>query len=84
MRPLAAGTSTLPAGGDDNITYAETVYPAVCVYVVWWVAHTAWLLLHGRHHGHPQSSHDTVFHLTMKNVTPFAAFCGFEAGGWGL
>ena len=75
-----------PASAVDDLTYMETVLPAVSVYVVWWILHTAWLLLHGRHHGHGSagtkragSCHDTVYHLTMRTTPGFAKFVGFKA-----
>jgi hypothetical protein len=40
-------TATAHADGSIFDSYVETILPAACVYVVWWVLHTAWLLLHG-------------------------------------
>ena len=56
------------AADADRVPYVDLVAPALCLYAAWWILFTAWMLIHGRHHGHNNASgsvHDTVYHYTL-------------------
>ena len=82
----AAFPGILPMPGLDDTTngsgvgYVELITPAVTVYAVWWVVHVVWLVSHGRWHGHSnpsRSSHDTVFHMTMRSIPRLGRWIGY-------
>ena len=82
----AAFPGILPMPGLDDTTngsgvgYVELITPAVTVYAVWWVVHVVWLVSHGRWHGHSNpsgSSHDTVFHMTMRSIPRLGRWIGY-------
>ena len=57
------------------------IIPAMTVYAVWWVVHVAWLVSHGRYHGHSNasgSSHDTVFHMTLRGNKVLSRWVGYD------
>ncbi len=63
------GILPVPASASEvHAPYLDLVRPALILYFAWWLAYTAWLLVHGRHHGHvSKSKHDTIYHSTLCN-----------------
>ena len=71
----------LDAANGSGLGYVELIIPAMTVYAVWWVVHVAWLVSHGRYHGHSNasgSSHDTVFHMTLRGNKVLSRWVGYD------
>ena len=83
--PEAAFPGILPMPLDaaigSGLGYVELITPAMTVYAVWWVVHVPWLVSHGRYHGHSNasgSSHDTVFHMTLRGNKVLSRWVGYD------
>ena len=68
----------LPGVKDADPTFMELVIPASSIYTLWWAAYLKWMLVFGRHLGHPQHRWDTIYFETMRNNKAASKLVGYN------
>ena len=63
----------------SNVKFLDIFLPSFYLYMVWWVAYLAQFYFFSRYRGLEHSKLDTVFHLHMRNIKPWAKFLKFDS-----